>query len=385
MTTLHGVDSTIEYDSPPPIENIDTNTLVIIDTFDGADDAKFPMHKPIMIKPTDTTLLAALGPSALKDSYLAIQAQVETQVVAIRVPYSADQSEQTTHFVGNATALTGQFAVKKVANILKVDPRIGYCGGTSYFDDNNINPITSQWASIATDLEMIAVVDGPNRTDTAAIAHADLIDSDHIYMIEGYANVYDTVASDYVAKPSGAFVAGLIAQTDERTGLQEFADNKVIKGIGSPARNIAIGQQSDLLNAKGIGVIAEQKGLRLWGARSLSKETNKIFMQSTRIIDYMNIGVRNGVLWAVGKSFGGRAPNQIKQQIRNDNQIAENANLITPGWEVLFLKKDNEQTDIDLGKYVIRNIFAPWGPIEKITIKVIIDTSLRSVIIERLQ
>lgn len=381
----HGVESTVEYDSPPPVTGIDTNTLVIIDTFDGADDAKYPMHKPIMINPSDATLLAALGPSALKDDYEAIQAQVPTQVVAIRVPYSADQSEQINHYLGNSTALTGIHAVKKVENILKVAPRIGFCGGTSYFDDTNMNPIVSQWDSITPELEMVAVLDGPNRTDVAAIAHVDLIDNERLYMIEGYANVYDTVASDYVDKPTGPFIAGLIAQVDVKTALEEFPDNKIIKGIASPARNIAIGQQSDLLNTKGVAVIAEQLGLRLWGARSLSKETNKIFMQSTRIIDYINISTRKAVLWAVGKSFGGRAPNQIKQQMRNFNKVAENNRLIAPGWSVVFLAADNTQQDIDLGKFTIRNIFAPWGPIEKITLKVIIDTKLRSAVIERLQ
>ena len=383
----HGIESKFDDNSLRPISDVDTSLLAVIGTADSADTAAFPLNKPVLVKASDTALIAKLGVDGnLKDSLAAIGSHIAAQAIVIRIEYDAVEADQISNYVGDAAALTGVHALKKCNSQLQLNPRVVCVPGiTSIFDGNNVNAVVAALGPIVLQLDAIGIIDGPNETlDAPALAHAALIDNKNLFMVEGYVNIWDTVASDFIAHPASASAIGAVAKCDFDTDLGEWADNKPIKGIGSTVKHILKGDQGNALNEAGVAFVANDNGFKLWGARTLSKDPKWFFMQEVRIAIAIKIAVERSTQWVIGKNMGSAALPMLKQALDNYFVALQSKNWIPPGWTIEVLKEDNPLNDIMLGKIVMRITYTPWGPIESVKYLYVSAPELKNAIFDRL-
>src|SRR5690606_23336683 len=92
--------------------------------------------------------------------------------------------------------------------------------------------------ALAGKLRAIAIVEGPDTDDEAALAYAANFGSKRIYMVDPGVKRWDTTANAEVVAPNSAVVAGLFAQTDSRYGFWASPSNKEIVGITGTTRPI---------------------------------------------------------------------------------------------------------------------------------------------------
>ena len=109
-------------------------------------------------------------------------------------------------------------------------------------------------------------------------------DTSYAALYYPWIRVYDPRLKDNLLVPPGGHVAGIIARTDIERGVHKAPANAVVRGILNRDLNgnkkpleyqISKGQH-DILNPRGVNVIrdfrADGRGIRLWGARTLSSD-----------------------------------------------------------------------------------------------------------------
>jgi len=92
--------------------------------------------------------------------------------------------------------------------------------------------------AVAQKTRAIAVIDGPNTNDEAAIDYRSLFGSDRAYIVDPWFVVRDKDGSEKQEPPS-ARVAGLIAQSDEARGFWFSPSNQVVLGVLRTTRPIS--------------------------------------------------------------------------------------------------------------------------------------------------
>ena len=100
--------------------------------------------------------------------------------------------------------------------------------------------------------------------------------------------------------PPSGHVAGQWAANDLKFGVQHPPANEPIENVVDVGRDIDDRQQEGL-NAKGIDCIRvlPGRGIRIWGARSLSTEAQWKFIHVRRLMSYIEECVEKSTQWAV--------------------------------------------------------------------------------------
>ena len=98
-------------------------------------------------------------------------------------------------------------------------------------------------------------------------------------------------------------MAGIYADTDMNRGVHKAPANVVIRGInlvGGLAADITKREQ-DVLNPVGINALRFFPGLgeRVWGARTLSSDTDWKYINVRRLFIYVEKSIFNGTQWVV--------------------------------------------------------------------------------------
>lgn len=168
------------------------------------------------------------------------------------------------------------------------------------------NPTVAELVGIAERLKAIIIADGPNNTDSAAIAYAEDFGSKRVYVVDPYVKV--ARGANIVTEPASSAVAGLIAKIDNDRGFWWSPSNQNINGIVGTARAIdfALGDvnsRANILNENKITTIIHEDGYRLWGNRTLSSDEKFAFLNVVRTADIINDSILAAHLWAVDRNI----------------------------------------------------------------------------------
>ncbi len=112
----HGVRVSESADTPVLIRTAQSAVVCLLGTAPDADASAFPLDEPVLLKGSaDTTVAAKLGAAGtLKDALDAVWDQIGAYVHIIRVAEGVDAAATLSNLVGDATALTGAHAIKKI-------------------------------------------------------------------------------------------------------------------------------------------------------------------------------------------------------------------------------------------------------------------------------
>jgi hypothetical protein len=100
--------------------------------------------------------------------------------------------------------------------------------------------------------------------------------------------------------PPSGHVIGIYARTDNDRGVWKAPANEVVRGITGMQAYITAGEQ-DILNPRGVNALRrfEGRGIRVWGARTLSSDPEFRYINVRRFLIYMEASIDRGTQWVV--------------------------------------------------------------------------------------
>jgi uncharacterized protein len=170
--------------------------------------------------------------------------------------------------------------------------------------------------------------------------------------------------------PPCGHIAGIYARSDNERGVHKAPANEVVRGALSAQVQITKGEQ-DVLNPSGINCIRSfvGRGLRVWGARTLSSDPAWRYINVRRLFNYVEESIDRGTQWIVFE------PNDEDLWARVRRDVSA---FLTGCWrdgmlfgaspdESFFVKCDGENNPSDVrdrGQLVIDVGLAPVKPAE---------------------
>jgi phage tail sheath protein FI len=173
-----------------------------------------------------------------------------------------------------------------------------------------------------------------------------------------------------ISVPPCGHIAGIWARTDNERGVHKAPANEVVRGVIDSAMPITKGEQ-DVLNPLGVNCIRAftGRGLRVWGARTLSSDPAWRYISVRRLFNYVEKSIERGTQWVVFE------PNDqnLWAKVRRDAGA-----FLTVCWrdgqlfgrtpeEAFYVKCDEELNPAEIrdqGKLIIEIGMAPVKPAE---------------------
>ncbi len=303
---LHGIEVVELDDGPRPIRTVKSSVIGLIGTAPEADAKKFPLDTPILIAGRRTEAAGLGKTGTLPTAIDGIFDQCGAMVAMVRVAEGSAEETKSAVIGGvdnNTGKRTGLQAFLDARNAIKVTPRILAAPGFSHE-----LAVGTEMNSLAQRLKAVAIVDGPNTTDAAAISARENYGSDRVYVVDPWVKVWDAVQKKEVVQPASARVAGLISKMDNAKGWWWSPSNQVIDGIVGTARGIDfeisdVNCRANHLNEHEVATIVHESGYRLWGNRSCSKDPKTAFLCVRRSADMIAESILYAHLWAVDRGI----------------------------------------------------------------------------------
>src|SRR5690606_9496495 len=157
--------------------------------------------------------------------------------------------------------------------------------------------------------------------------------------------------------PSGS-VCGIYARNDINRGVWKAPANETVSGALGLQREVRFGEQ-EVLNPLGINCIRSlpNRGIRVWGARTLSSDPEWKYVNIRRYFLYLENSIDRGTQWAVFEPNGEALWANIRNTVFDFlyNEWVAGALLGTKPEEAFFVRCDRStmtQNDLDNGRLI---------------------------------
>jgi phage tail sheath protein FI len=139
---------------------------------------------------------------------------------------------------------------------------------------------------------------GPANVVNQIIAHRNAYDSSFAAYYTPWVQI--GVGDQTLFLPPSGHVAGVYARTDNERGVWKAPANEVVRGITGMRSYITTGEQ-DILNPRGVNALRrfEGRGIRVWGARTLSSDPEFRYVNVRRFLIFMEASIDRGTQWVV--------------------------------------------------------------------------------------
>ena len=365
---FHGVTTTLIDTGARTISLPSSSIIGLCDTFTpgvlGGGTAK---AGELVLLTTEREAIAAFGKdSAITKAAQAIYVRAKAVIVAIGVPKLEDAALQTSAIIGGVLAngqRTGLQALLDGKSKHNAQPKLLVAPGHSA-----TQAVATAMDALAGKLRALAIIDGPNTTDEAALAYALEFGSKRLYLVDPGVQYWDTILSATIDAPGSAWVAGLFAWTDANYGYWASPSNKEFVGITGTTRPIEYldGDETcraNLLNNANIATIIRDGGYRLWGNRTLSSDPKWSFVTRVRTCDILMDAIQAGHKWAVDRSITKTYVQDVTEGLQAFMRDQKNAGAVI-NFEVYADKELNTASQIEQGKIFWRIRFTDVPPAE---------------------
>jgi uncharacterized protein len=185
-----------------------------------------------------------------------------------------------------------------------------------------------------------------------------------------WVKVFDPATGENVFVPPSGHVAGVYGRNDDTRGVHKAPANEVIRGAIDLEVNLSKGEH-DMLNPVAINCIRSfpGRGIRIWGARTLSSDPEWRYLNVRRLFNYLEDSILNGTQWAVFEPNDNALWAKLRRSIAAFlvNEWRKGALFgLTPN-EAFFVKCDSETNPaeaIDIGQVTCEIGVAPVKPAE---------------------
>ncbi len=184
---------------------------------------------------------------------------------------------------------------------------------------------------------------------------------------------------DLLKIPPSGHVMGIYARTDTERGVWKAPANEVVRGILQFETTLTKGEQ-DILNPVHVNCFRDfrtaNRGLRLWGARTLSSDPEWKYVNVRRLFLFLEKSIENGMQFAVFEPNTEALWATVKRSISNflitvwragglEGVLEEEAFFVNVGYGITMT-----QADIDNGRLIVEVGVAPVKPAEFVIIRI---------------
>ena len=222
--------------------------------------------------------------------------------------------------------------------------------------------------------DRVAIIDPPPGYNAQQIREWRMekvgYDSKQAALYWPWVKVFDPASGQNIHVPPSGHLAGIWARNDDTRGVHKAPANEVIRGAIALELNITKSEQ-DLLNPNGINCLRAfpGRGVRVWGARTLSSDPAWRYLNVRRLFNYLEKSILNGTDWVVFEPNDQALWAKIRRTIASFLVMEWRKGALfgaTPN-DAFFVKCDDETNPaegIDLGQVVCEIGVAPVKPAE---------------------
>jgi hypothetical protein len=228
--------------------------------------------------------------------------------------------------------------------------------------------------------DRVAIIDAPPdmspqeinkwRMETAGY------DSSYAALYYPWITINDPVTNRNINIPPSGHVAGVWARNDTTRGVHKAPANEVVQGVVGLAYQTTKGEQ-DVLNPNGVNCIRifPGRGIRIWGARTLSSNPSWRYINVRRLFNFVEKSIEGGTQWVVFE------PNDRKLWARVRRDVTaflktvwrDGALFGSSPTEAFYVKCDDELNppeSRDLGRLIVEIGMAPVKPAEFVIFRI---------------
>lgn len=317
------------------------------------------------------------------DGVTALDRAPSPGTVALRAPAPAPAPRAGAQdFIGEDAARSGMSGLAACDDVtMVVAPDVMFCYQQGQIGLDMVQAVQQAMIDHCELLgDRIAILDPPPGYNAQQIREwvkeKARYDSKYATIYWPWVSVFDPVeGGSRFIPPSGA-VAGIWGRNDDTRGVHKAPANEVVRGALDLETSITK-VEHDSLNPEGINVIRSfpGRGIRVWGARTLSSDPSWRYVNVRRLFNYLEGSILNGTQWAVFE------PNDLDlwQRLRRTvsafllGMWRDGALFgVTP--EQAFYVKCDEETNppdvVDRGQVVIEIGVAPVKPAEFVVFRI---------------
>ncbi|MFD2643064.1 phage tail sheath subtilisin-like domain-containing protein [Pseudomonas japonica] len=317
---FHGVTVTNVDTGARSIALPSSSIIGLVDTFTEGSTVTAKANDLVLITSEREAIAAFGAEAAITKACQAVFARARAVIVACGVAKLTDAAEQTSAIIGSVEAdgkRTGLQALLDGKSRFNAQPRLLVTPKHSA-----TQAVGTALVALADKLRGLAIIDGPNSTDEAALAYAENFGAKRAFMVDPGVKYWDTGADATVDAPASAWVAGLFAWTDSEYGFWASPSNKEFVGITGTTRAVEFldgdaSCRANLLNNANITTIIRDDGFRLWGNRTLSSDPKWAFVTRVRTMDIVMDAILYGHKWAVDRSITATYVKDVTEGLEN--------------------------------------------------------------------
>ncbi|WP_337158119.1 phage tail sheath family protein [Pseudomonas putida] len=363
---FHGVTVTNVDTGARSIALPSSSIIGLVDTFTEGPGVTAKANDLVLIT-SEREAVAAFGKdAAITKACRAIYTRAKAVIVACGVAKVAAPAEQTAAIIGAVEAdgkRTGLQALLDGKSRFNAQPRLLVAPKHSATD-----AVGTALVALADKLRGIAIIDGPNSTDEAAMAYAGNFGAKRAYMVDPGVRYWDNDSEATVDAPGSAWVAGLFAWTDNEYGFWASPSNKEFVGITGTGRPVEFLDGDDscranLLNNANVATIIRDDGFRLWGNRTLSSDPKWAFVTRVRTMDIVMDAILYGHKWAVDRSITATYVKDVTEGLQAFMRDLKNQGAII-NFEVYADPELNTASQLEQGKVYWNIRFTDVPPAE---------------------
>lgn len=366
VSFFHGVTVT-NVDTGARVISLPSSSIIgICDTFTVSPKASAKPNELRLITRESEAVDAWGADAAITQAIKAIYARSKAVIVACGVAFNADPALQMSAIIGGVLAdgtRTGLQALLDGKSRFNAQPRLLIAP-----KHTASLPVGTALDGLAGKLGAIAIIDGPNTTDEAALAYRENFGSKRVFIVDPGVQFWDTEQSKAVNAPGSAWTAGLFAWTDSEYGFWASPSNKEFVGVTGTTRPIEYldGDETcraNLLNAAGITTIIRDGGYRLWGNRTCSSDPKWAFVTRVRTLDMVMAAILYGHKWAVDRSITKTYVSDVTAGLEAFMRDLKNQGAVI-NFEVYADPELNTASQLEQGKVYWRIRFTDVPPAE---------------------
>ena len=376
------------------VTNVDTGTRTIAlpsssiiglcDTFTPGPDVTAKPNQ-LMLLTSEREAVAAFGEGAtITQSAKAVFTRAKAVIVAVGVELKEDSALLTSAIIGGVLVTgvrTGLQALLDGKSKFNSQPRLVIAPGHS-----STQAVATAMDALAGKLRAVAIVDGPNTTDEAAIDFVENFGSKRVFLVDPGVQMWDTVTSATIDAPASAWTAGLFAWTDAEYGFWASPSNKEFVGITGTKRPIEFldGDETcraNLLNNANITTVIRDDGYRLWGNRTCSSDPKWAFVTRVRTLDMVMDAILYGHKWAVDRSITKTYVSDVTNGLQAFMRDLKNLGAII-NFEVFADTELNTASQLEQGKVYWNIRFTDVPPAENPNFRVEITNQWLTEVLE---
>ncbi|GAA0916544.1 phage tail sheath family protein [Nonomuraea longicatena] len=203
---------------------------------------------------------------------------------------------------GQRTGLRGLAAIDDI-NMIAI-PDLMHAHEQGALDDFGVQTVQKELAAHCQNMQdRMAILDVPPGLNAQEVLgwYGQLsLDSSFSTLYHPWINVFDPDTKGSRRVPPSGHIAGIWARSDATRGVVKAPANEVVMGAVSLESQLTIGEQ-DQLNPIGVNCIRllPGRGIRVWGARTLSNDTQWQYLNVRRLMNYLRESILNGTQWVV--------------------------------------------------------------------------------------